>query len=103
MRKVGFNHTEETKIKIGKAHNLDHNKQNNIPENIIVNKSIAEHKVYHRRKLSKLKMPDEENIIVFCLCGCGQSFLKYDNHGRPRRYALGGHWRRHKRFQNATQ
>lgn len=29
--------------------------------------------------------------MAICACGCGQSFEKYDDHGRPRKYAKRSH------------
>ncbi|KKL16807.1 hypothetical protein LCGC14_2491880 [marine sediment metagenome] len=82
-------------------HHIDGDRQNNAPENIIVNKSIAHHKMYHRKN-NKLRRPDELNITISCLCGCGVKFKEYDNNNRPRRFARGGHWRKYRRLKNAV-
>ncbi len=73
-------------------HHVNEVKTDNRPENIEVKASIAEHKVSHRKKKG-LRMPGEENPSVKCQCGCGETFQKYDDYNRPRRFA-GGHGRR---------
>jgi hypothetical protein len=35
------------------------------------------------------RAPKPANAIISCACGCGQLFLKYDPHGRPRQYVSG--------------
>jgi hypothetical protein len=72
------------------VHHLDGNRTNNVPENIEIAGSIAEHLFLHRHNLrSERRKPYENNPIVNCQCGCGEEFLKYDAHGRPRKYILG--------------
>ena len=95
-----YEHIVVAENKLGRAlapgeiiHHLDGNSQNNDSENIFVTKSIADHKVYHRLAQSGLRLPGEDNPIVYCACGCGGSFVKYDKDGRPRKYLI-GHWRK---------
>ena len=76
------------------VHHLDENKQNNGPSNIHISKSIAHHKFHHRKNGFNRRLPDEFNPIVERECGCGVKFRKYDESGRPRRFVIGGHWRR---------
>lgn len=76
------------------VHHKDGNKQNNSPKNLVLFKSIAHHKVEHRSPESRLKEPDEENPLIQCACGCGESFLKYDDSGRPRQYSTASHRKR---------
>lgn len=71
------------------VHHKDENKLNNHPDNLEIVKSFKEHRFLHRKKDSRLRNPDEENISIKCKCGCGESFLKYDSSGRPREYVTG--------------
>jgi hypothetical protein len=50
------------------------------------------HLVHHRKPDSNLRKPEDENLPIKCACGCGATFLRYDNcgFGRPRRF-LPGH------------
>jgi len=85
------------------VHHIDGNGQNNNPSNIKVVTSVAEHKLQHRLNFDR-RLPNEPNPIVYCACGCGSAFPKYDNTGRPRKYLRGGHWRKGKKggWNNAT-
>ena len=70
------------------VHHKDGNKQNNQPENLEVFSSIAEHSLEHRKR-KDLRMPDEENPVRMCACGCGEQFKKYDESRRPRMIVSG--------------
>jgi hypothetical protein len=70
------------------VHHIDGDKQNNSPDNIMVLGSAAEHQVFHR-KMQGRRLPGEANPTVMCGCGCGESFLKYDDSGRPRIFISG--------------
>lgn len=50
-----------------------------------------EHRLVAERKLGRrlLRMPGEPNPTIACACGCGESFAKFDAHGRPRRFVTG--------------
>jgi len=72
------------------VHHLDHDKANNSPENLCIAPSPAHHLAYHRTPWSQRQLPDEENSLAQCKCGCGNIFLRYDGSGRPRIY-LHGH------------
>jgi hypothetical protein len=79
------------------VHHKDGNKLNNNIDNLELCASIAEHKAEHRSSQSAIKrMPNEPNIIIKCACGCGSEFLKYDTHGRERKYFGNGCAQRHK-------
>lgn len=78
------------------VHHRNKNRKDNEPDNLRIKKTIAEHKVDHRNPESQLRKPGEPNPVIFCKCGCGISFLKYDEIGRPREYAVAGHWQRGK-------
>jgi len=72
------------------VHHINHNKQDNRPENLQVAAGHAEHNYLHRGKSSSLRAPGEENPLVRCGCGCGTHLHRYDSAGRRREY-LHGH------------
>ncbi len=72
-----------------KAHHIDGNRENNLPENIKVVVGNAEHYFEHRDKSSNLRKPNEPNLQIVCKCGCGYIFQKFDKQGRPRKYISG--------------
>jgi len=76
-------------LKSEKIHHIDGNKKNNFPENIEICNGNAEHYLKHRKPNSKLRLPNEKNIMIFCSCGCGIKFEKYDREGRPRKFISG--------------
>jgi len=87
-----YEHILVSEIKLGRpllpgeiVHHKDENRQNNAEENLIITGSIGEHKLNHRVR-QDLRLPGEVNPKIFCECGCGEKFLKYDENGRPRRY-----------------
>lgn len=71
------------------VHHINHDKQDNRPENLQVAADVAHHRILHRTVGFNLRMPGEDNPTVLCDCGCGQSFLLYDDSGRPRCYVSG--------------
>ena len=71
------------------VHHKDEIKSNNKPWNIEVVRGGAEHRLRHRTFARGLRLPGERNRVVFCRCGCGKQFRKYDGSNRPRRYAVG--------------
>ena len=78
------------KLKPGEeVHHKDGNKLNNLPDNLEVVKDRHHHMVFHRKGNKALRMPNEANTMVYCKCGCGQEFLKYDTSGRGRNYVSG--------------
>lgn len=68
------------------VHHINERKAENSPGNLEVLPSVAEHRVRHRKRNYGLRMPGEPNPVTFCACGCGKSFLRFDEWGRPRRY-----------------
>ncbi len=72
-----------------KAHHKNENRLDNRPENIEVLVGNKRHLYKHRGSSSRLRLPDEPNLPVECLCGCGATFFRYDKAGRPRRYISG--------------
>lgn len=70
-------------------HHINGNKTDNRPENLKVCRSTAEHALHHRKVGLNRRLPDEPNHTVRCECGCGSSFLRFDQYGRPRRFVTG--------------
>lgn len=96
VRGYAYEHRIVAEEKIGRqllpgeqVHHINHNIQDNRPENLEVTASIAHHQVLHRRKGMTLRMPDEDNPLIECACGCGQTFSRYDSEGRPRKFISG--------------
>lgn len=71
------------------VHHDDENRQNNDPDNLIVVSGNAEHFLLHRKLDYGRRNPGEENPVVACACGCGESFPKFDSSGRPRKFVSG--------------
>lgn len=65
------------------VHHKDENKQNNAVDNLELT-TRAWHKVMHRVRDKGRRLPDEENPVITCRCGCEETFPKFDDHGRPR-------------------
>jgi ribosomal protein S27E len=72
------------------VHHKNENGMDNTEGNLKLEDGIAWHKVDHRGR-KDLRIPNEPNPLIECPCGCGNKFLKYDNHNRPRKYYKGGH------------
>jgi hypothetical protein len=79
------------------VHHDDENKSNNVPGNLIVADTRADHAVFHRKRQG-LRLPGEQNPQVLCACGCGRSFAKFDATGRPRKFVSGHNKRAGGRF-----
>lgn len=71
------------------VHHINGDKTDNRPENLEV-LTVAEHRFLHRKKDSSRKLPNQENELVECACGCGETFTKFDLGGRLRTY-INGH------------
>ena len=71
------------------VHHRNGDKTDNRPENLVVVPDIAHHRVHHRLTGKDRKLPGEDNPLVYCACGCGESLRKYDSDGRPRQYISG--------------
>ena len=69
-------------------HHINGDKTDNRPENLEV-LTIAEHRLAHRQENSNLKLKSESNDLIECACGCGKSFFRFDESGRPRNYVSG--------------
>lgn len=64
------------------VHHKNEDRQDNRWENLEV---LHETEHLSRRHSSPdLRKPGEENPVVECACGCGETFEKYDEWGRPR-------------------
>ena len=95
VRGYAYEHRIVAEQKIGRKllrgeipHHINGVKADNRPENIEVLPSRATHQLRHRKR-KDLRIPGEPNLAIQCECGCGVSFEKYDNCGRPRRYVSG--------------
>lgn len=104
VRGYAYEHRLEAEKKIGRqlepgeiVHHADENPLNNAHDNLIVTKDMAAHRLLHRKASSNLQLPGEENPLIDCDCGCGKTFLKFDNLKRPRRYMTGHNLRPEKR------
>jgi hypothetical protein len=72
------------------VHHKNTDRQDNSPENLEVVGSIGEHCLRHRKITGKrLRNPGEDNPDIFCACGCGQVFPRFDAAGRERKYIPG--------------
>lgn len=79
---------------VGKhVHHDNANHSDNSPSNL---KALTheEHFFYHRKPGSNLRTPGEPNPAVYCECGCGLSFSKFDASRRPRRFVSGHNGKR---------
>lgn len=78
------------RLKAGEIiHHRNKVRTDNRPANIEVVRGNAEHFLNHRRVDRGLQLPDEQNAVIACACGCGETFLKFDASGRPRIYVTG--------------
>lgn len=95
-RGYAYEHRIVAESKIGRrlepgeiVHHTNGDKTDNRPENLDVLGSIADHRTEHRSTESNLMLPDEENPLITCGCGCGAMFRRFDSQGRPRGYQSG--------------
>jgi hypothetical protein len=98
VRGYAYEHRLVAETKLGRrleigeqVHHIDRNKQNNAPENLEIEVSIAHHRVEHRTKarVAPLRMPGEANPQIECACGCGMKLDRFDAQGRPRLFISG--------------
>lgn len=50
--------------------------------------SNHEHYVFHRKNRQN-RLPNEDNPVICCACGCGTNFNRFDSAGRPRKFISG--------------
>lgn len=84
------------------VHHKNTNPSDNSESNIKVAKNHAEHLFLHRTNHKKRK-PWEPNPLVFCDCGCGRSFNRFDEYDRPRKYFPGCSWRKGTGKRNSAE
>ena len=95
VRGYAYEHRVVAEEKLGRrlepgeqVHHINGDRADSRPENLEV-MSQPEHAVEHRTLRFDLRMPGEPNPTVECECGCGTSFLRFDDDGRPRRFVSG--------------
>jgi hypothetical protein len=71
------------------VHHRNGDKSDNRPENLEVMATVAEHRAHHRCPDSLLRLPGEGNPPMSCACGCGETFPRFDDYGRPRKFISG--------------
>ncbi|MDR4483879.1 MAG: HNH endonuclease [Nitrospirales bacterium] len=71
------------------VHHIDGNTQHNSPSNIEVVDSHATHRERDGKRNFRRRILGQKNPVTFCACGCGESFNRFDNSGRPRRFVSG--------------
>ena len=77
-----------------------HHKNGNVRDNKIENLQLVSrhrHIRIHRQKNPNLKPIGADNPLIFCACGCGEQFKKYDPRNRPR-FFVSGHNQRGKHW-----
>lgn len=108
VRGYAYEHRLVAEEKLGRQprpgeipHHLNGDKTDNRPENLEVVEDTAAHRVHHRtRRDSGRRLPHEENPVITCGCGCGQTFPRFDSSGRPRRFVSGHNPQPRKRERN---
>lgn len=75
-------------IKGKRVHHEDEVKSNNDLANLSP-LSPAWHGVAHRTTGQNKQLPGQPNPLIECECGCGGTFLLFDNSKRPRRFVSG--------------
>jgi hypothetical protein len=97
VRGYAYEHRIVAEKKIGRRllpaeeiHHINGVKTDNSPENLEVTEDRANHFVFHRNGKRQKRIPGEPNPVVFCACGCGGSFQKFDASNRSRR-CISGH------------
>jgi hypothetical protein len=90
-----YEHRMVAEVKLGrrllkgeKIHHIDGCKTNNSEDNLLIVNGNAGHFVHHRKHHGR-RRPAESNPRLFCKCGCGTRFMKFDKYGRPREYVSG--------------
>ena len=82
------------------VHHKDGDRRNNASDNIEVVNGNSNHLFLHRKTNKNRRLPDEENLLISCECGCGRVFRKYDHINRPRRFVSGHNMKVRDRWLN---
>lgn len=76
------------------VHHIDGDRSRSVLANLEVLPSRLAHGERHRLVHLDRRRHGEDNPVIACACGCGETFLKFDRGGRPRRFVTGHNGRR---------
>lgn len=79
------------------VHHINHIKSDNRDSNLDVHPSRWHHNAEHRRLLTPRQAPQEKNVRVACVCGCGAQIWKFNKQHIVVRFVSGHNSRGHAR------